>query len=119
MSQDLTPVPFRAWLRKDVLLAAEHPGVHHYDECARTNVFTRSIRHHSLLLPLLPEHPYMVKYLTWPDKQRLPSWDVLLHELVPEAQWESQSRLPVQTICTHIQEHGWPPLDCLTLNMPM
>ncbi len=119
MALDLAQAPFRAWLREDFLQAVENPGMHLYEERSRTVVFTRCIRHHSLLLLVLPEHPYMVEYLTWLDKQRRPKWDVLLHELIPEEQWESQSSLAVQTIFTHIQEHGCPPMDCLTLNMPM
>ncbi len=82
-------------------------------------MYTRSLKHHALLLLVLPEHPYMAEYLTWLEKQRRPNWDVLLHEMIPREQWDAQRDLAVQTIFTHIQEHGRPAMDCLTPNMPM
>ncbi len=119
MTQELAHAACRTWLRHVFLQAIEQPDQQLYDEQARTVTYTRSLRHHSLLLIVLPAHPYMAKYLAWLDKQRRPSSDRERREMIPMEEWDARQGLSTQTIFTHIREHGRPPMDRLSLSMPM
>ncbi len=62
----------------------------------------------------------MQQYVQWQGKEQRPPWDRWQHRLVTETDWQSgPGNLPVQEVLTHLHEYGRPPMDCVTLYMPM
>ena len=116
------PPLFRIWTKHELVLAAEDPDRQSLHPGHGAIHYTRELSVQARIVIYLPDVPIPHDYSAWISK--VPSsWlqgDIVEVYLVAVQSWMVQRpSLAPQAISMFIQEHGRPPLDCITFFMPM
>ncbi len=116
------PPLFRKWTKHDFILPAEDPDRQSILPGQGTIHYTRELRLQARMVIHLPDIPLLHDYAVWTSKVP-PSWlqgEMVEVYLVAVQTWMAQRpALTPQAASLFLQEHGRPPLDCVTFFMPM
>ncbi len=116
------PPLFRIWTKHDLTLAAEDPDRQSILPGQGAIHYNREFRLQARIVIHLPDTPLLHDDAVWTSKVP-PSWlqgDMVEVYLVASQAWTAQRpALTPQAVSLFLQEHGRPPLDCITFVLPM